>query len=382
MADIINFTDHGLARLKPDPSGKRYAKHDRQVPGLIVIVHKKRRSFALLRRFAGSRNPTRRNIGEVGSISVEAARQIARDWNDMVKRGIDPAVEKKQREDEQRQQHVAAQVAAEALFKNVAENYLQRKVKNQRQHRLVERMIRNVLIPAWGDRPVDTITRRDVIKLVEDINDRPAPMYAHACFGCARTLFNWALNRDIYGLEHSPCDRIKVADLLSRTKQPRQRVLSDGELVAFWKATGRMRFPWRDLFRLLLLTGVRRAEAAGARWSEFDLAGGLWTIPAERFKSNATHLVPLSGDALALLRGLPRFSRGDHLFSFTFGKTPALVLHDAKVRIDRLMLRYLKALARLRGDDPTKVTLTPWVVHDLRRTVRTRLADRAAQLRP
>jgi hypothetical protein len=62
------------------------------------------------------------------------------------------------------------------------------------------------------------------------------------------------------------------------------------------------------------------------------------------------------------------------LFSFTFGETPALILHSAKVRIDALMLRYLRALARLRGDDPAKVTLAPWVVHDLRRTVRTQLS--------
>jgi integrase len=367
MADPrINLTDLRIRALRP---GEK--RLDSQVPGLIVRAHKTRKSFALYRRFPG-KGPTRRNIGEYGALTIEQARQIARDWTDQIRRGIDPALELKQRVAEQRKQREAEQRSSEALFRNVAESYLTRKVKNQRQHRSVERMVRNVLIPAWGDRPISEITRPDVRKLVEDIDGRGAPIYAFAVFGCARTLFGWATNRDL--LEHSPCDRIKIQELLSRTKEPRQRVLSDDELVAFWKATGRLRYPWRDLFRLLLLTGTRRSEVAGARWGEFELDKGLWSIPPERFKSNSTHLVPLSDDAKALVAALPRFKHGDHLFSFTFGRTPSLILHDAKVRIDALMLRYLKALARLRGDDPNKVTLPSWVTHDLRRTVRTRLA--------
>ena len=132
------------------------------------------------------------------------------------------------------------------------------------------------------------------------------------------------------------------------------------------------------MFRLLLVTGTRKTEAAGARWREFldldDPGKARWQIPAERFKSNATHLVPLSVDALALVATVPRWKHGDHLFSFSYGERPALALHQAKVRLDRWMLRYLRALTRLRGGDPAQVKLEPWVVHDLRRVVRTKLA--------
>src|SRR5262249_3184759 len=147
-------------------------------------------------------------------------------------------------------------------------------------------------------------------------------------FSHARSLFNWAINRGSYGLEHSPCDRVKVGDLVSRRKQPRQRVLDDDELRCLWKATGRMGYPWRQLFRVIILTGTRKTEAAGARWREFDLAKAVWLVPPERFKSNAAHLV-LSADAIAVLATVPRFKRGDHLFSFSYGETPALVLHQA-----------------------------------------------------
>ena len=66
--------------------------------------------------------------------------------------------------------------------------------------------------------------------------------------------------------------------------------------------------------RFLLLTGTRRDEAAGARWSEFDLPGKVWRIPPERFKSNAVHIVPLSDAAMQLLDSLPRFLGGDYVF--------------------------------------------------------------------
>ena len=145
--------------------------------------------------------------------------------------------------------------------------------------------------------------------------------------------------------------------MLSVPRDP--AALSDAELVALWKASGRLRYPWGPLFRLLVLTGSRRSEAAGARWQEFDLQRSVWTVPPERFKSGVSHLVPLSGDAAAIVADLPRFRSGDALFSFTFGKTPALTLHSAKQRLDALMLRYLKAQARLRGDDPAAVCLVP-----------------------
>ena len=140
-----------------------------------------------------------------------------------------------------------------------------------------------------------------------------------------------------------------------------------------------MGYPFKQLFRLIALTGVRRTEACGARWGEFldldDPAKSRWEIPAARFKSNATHLVPLSADALAVLATVPRFQRGDALFSFSYGVTPVTVLHQGKAKLDALMTRYLRALARLRGDAGwQQLTLMPFVTHDLRRVVRTKLA--------
>ena len=160
-----------------------------------------------------------------------------------------------------------------------------------------------------------------MVRLVEHIDGTGAPVYAQAAFAYGRALFNWAIVRGCYNIEHSPFDRVRVGDLVSRRKEPRQRTLSDDEIRCFWKATGRLQYPFKQMFRLIALTGVRRSEAAGARWSEFldldDPSKARWQIPAERFKSNAVHIVPLIGDAVAVLATVPRFQRGDHLFSFS-----------------------------------------------------------------
>src|SRR5262249_17847503 len=134
-------------------------------------------------------------------------------------------------------------------------------------------------------------------------------------------------------------------------------------------------YPWGPFFRMLLLTGQRKTEVSDARWPDFDLdREKLWVVPPERFKSNSEHLVPLTDDVLALLRTLPRFNRGDHLFSTTFGKKPIDGFSKAKEHLDALMLEELRELAIERGDDPAKVKLPPFVIHDLRRSVRTRLS--------
>ena len=85
-------------------------------------------------------------------------------------------------------------------------------------------------------------------------------------------------------------------------------------------------------------------------------------MPAERFKSKSTHLVPLTKDSLALLRDLPTFTRGNHLFSTSLGQKPVTGFAKAKLRLDKLMTQEL-------GKAPV-----PFRLHDIRRTVRTRLA--------
>jgi integrase len=139
-------------------------------------------------------------------------------------------------------------------------------------------------------------------------------------------------------------------------------------------AQDRLDYPRGAIGKLILLTGARHREAAWAPWSEFDLAGATWKVDAKRFKSAFDHVVPLSPDALQLLQSLPRFRAGSYVFSMNLGRTATEIDERVKLKFDRRMLRTLRAMAKMRGEDPSAVVLKPWVIHDLRRTMRTHLA--------
>ena len=250
----------------------------------------------------------------------------------------------------------------QTTFAAVAENYLELHVKGQRRASDSEREIRKELLGPLGDRPIASITREDMVLLVDSVARRPAPYLAHIVLGHARSLFNWAINRGTYGLETSPCDRVKPAALIG-PKQPRQRILSNDELRALWHVSAIISYPFGPLYRILLLTGARRSEVAEGQWRELDLKKKLWMVPPERFKSNATHIIPLSDQAVAVLNELPRFTKGDHVFTTTYGEKPVAGFSKSKAALDVLMKQSL-------GAPPP-----PWVIHDIRRTVRTRLAS-------
>ena len=350
------LTDRAIKALKPAKPGTLYDVMDAVVPGFGVRVSEAgRRTFILIARFPGSKNPTRRALGVYGVLSLEGARAKARDWLALIHQGTDPKLhEERQRREELRKQ--------QTTFASVAEDFIQRHVKGQRRSRDTEREIRKELINRWGARPVSDISRDDVVRLVEKIADRPAPYLAHIVLGHLRSLFNWAINRETYGLESSPCDRIKPAAIIG-PKVPRQRVLEDPELASLWRASEALGYPFGPLYKLLLLTGARKSEVAKARWGEFDLQKMVWKIPPERFKSNATHLIPLTDPAVAIIGSLPRFTKGDHLFSTTFGEKPVSGFSKAKARLDAMMTEDLGSPS------------APWVLHDMRRTVRTRFAS-------
>jgi integrase len=102
---------------------------------------------------------------------------------------------------------------------------------------------------------------------------------------------------------------------------------------------------------LLILTGQRLREIADLSWPEIDLDGRLITIPAERMKGGAAHEVPLAPDALALMRGLRRFT-GKYVFTLNGGVRSVAGFDRPKKRLDHIS------------------GVSDWVLHDIRRSAR------------
>jgi integrase len=350
------LTDRTIKSLskKPAKPGKTYDVPDALVPGLAVrVMPSGRRSFVLVTRFPGRKNPTRRSLGSYGAITLNTARERARVWLDLIRRGIDPQIE----EERQRTAELRRQAHT---FAAVAEEFIRVHVSKTRQAAAVELSIRKEFIARWGERPIAGITSHDVLTVIDAAVGRGSPYQAHNLLAYAKSLFNWALSRPEYGLETSPCDRLKPKQIIGK-KQARQRILSDAEVRALWSSAETMGYPYGPLIKLLLITGQRLNEVARATRGEFDLDKKLWTIPAERMKAGAVHTVPLSDGAMMVLQELPRFKHGDHLFSATYGTKPVNGFGRAKRRLDELMADRLGTVEEFR-------------FHDIRRTMRTGLS--------
>ena len=356
------LTDKYIKGLKTEP-GKRYQIHDVVVPPLAVrITENGVKSYILVKRYPGAKQPARRVLGQVGVLGLADARDMARDWLLQIKKGIDPReIARAQRaaEEEKRRQEEAA---AQSLFGEVAEIFISEHVygRKLRQGEPVARRVRNELVPHWGDLSVHAIKREDVEDLLIRIIKRPAPGQARSVLGDLKMLFGWLVDvvdrKEPYKLQVSPCDRIRGGKLIG-PRHVRTRTLTDAEVRALWKACEKIGYPFGSLVQMLMLTGCRLAEVAGARWPE--VGDVVWTIPQERFKTGMEHRVPITPALAALLRTLPRFKSGDCLFSTRFGRVPVGGFSGAKKQID----------AHMPAGTP------PWSFHDIRRTVRTRLSQ-------
>jgi integrase len=211
--------------------------------------------------------------------------------------------------------------------------------------------IQRLLIPAWRDTPMANITSRDVRELISQLKSRP--YNAKAAWGHMVLIFKQAVHEELIPV--SPCASLDRKLLFKGVKiEPRQRVLNDDEIYALWHASEKE--VSGTFYKLLLLTGVRAGELAGATWGEFNLKARKWVIPRERFKSDSEHVVPLSDTAIEILKSLPRAANSDGLWLFNpRGK-------EVKERLDAAMAKILKA------------EIPNWVPHDLRRVVRSNLS--------
>ena len=237
-----SLTDRSLKALKQDTS-------DAVVPGLAVRIGA---AGVLISRFPGRTNPTRRAIGTYPTVSLEQARAKARSWLEMIQAGIDPAVEvaAAAREADREQQDT---------FRAVAESFIAKHVASRRTAVGITGRIRGKLISVWGDRPIGTITRRDIIALVENDAASAGAGSARKTLAYTRRLFRWAAARDLVTV--NPCAAIAVADFLPAATS-RDRVFDDNELALLLRATapdGGVGYPDAPYVRLLLLTATRRS---------------------------------------------------------------------------------------------------------------------------
>jgi len=198
---------------------------------------------------------------------------------------------------------------------------------------------------------IETVTRRDVAACLTRIKRERSPIVAGLARAKLSAFFVWCLRQGF--AEGNPT----IGTDAGRHVAPRERVLSDAELAAIWKAAVEIGGDYGAIIRLLILTSSRRAEVGGMCWSELDLDKGTWTLPAERSKNYRAHALPLLPVMREIIDGVPHLVSRDQLFG-------------ARAHIG--FANWGEGKARL---DRAAGLGVEWHLHDLRRTVATRMAD-------
>lgn len=318
--------------------------------------------FIFQYRLGGRGTKTKRwTIGRYGAPWTPAkAREEAERLSILVSQGVDPIAEQKERNRIRETKGFAAYV------ETFAEGYLEPEWgKSWKQ---AKRVLEMHAVPVLGDKPIPDIGAEHIYQVLDRLRHRPG--IQRTTWAVLSALFKWADKRD--DIARSPMEKV---DPPSGVKA-RKRVLTPAELRAIWHASYELEDPRGALVRLLMITLQRRSEVAALPWSELDRDRLLWRIDGFRAKNGQDHLVPLSPLAFAELDTIGWKKRGLVLPSST-GKTPVSNFSDMKTALDRAVLSYMQdaadASAVALGEDRHEVTISPWRLHDLRRTGTTNL---------
>jgi integrase len=270
-----------LEKLKNTESG-RIEYFDTFQSGFGLRVGKSKMSWFVLYRVTGNRKLKRLTLGKYPSMKLADARDKAKNAIHEADNGIDPAVEKQMKRDA-------------PTFGELAEEYLKKHAAKKRSKYEDNRIIEKDLKPSWKDRKAYDIKRRDVIRLLDKIVERGAPIQANRTLALIRKMYNWSIGRDL--VESNPCTQIKAPG----TEKQRDRVLSEIEIKALWETFESEGKAIEPMFKLRLVTAQRGGEIESMRWQDINLESGWWTIPAEFSKNKLSHRVPLSDIAINTL---------------------------------------------------------------------------------
>jgi len=372
----IHLTDRALRSLATDLLREDFLDDSLEDFGVRVSGETGRKTFFVRYRANGKRR--RVTLGRYPVLSLANARDRAKAVLFDATQGNDPA------------DAIRARRAAET-FGELAELYVERHAKpNKKSWQEDKRQLNKDILPAWKNRKAGDIRRADVLNILDSIVDRGAPIQANRTLALISRVFTFAIERGV--VETNPAYRVKPP----AREYSCQRVLTDDEIRAFWKALDGEAQLMASTFKLRLLTAQRGVEVLSMR--KDDLDGSWWTIPAVVAKTGEAHRVPLSPEAMAVLEGVLPLSgisewvfpsrRGGHLRSLQksareirkragFHFTPhdlrrTAATHMARMGVSRFMIGRILNHAdrsitsvydRASYDDEKREALEAWGAH-------------------
>ena len=299
-------------------------------------------------------------------LTLVAARQLAMSVQRSRILGTDVVADRRREKLERKAGH--ANIFSQAAL-DFTEQYLRREVRRwQATARLLGiitaddgtlALAPKGLADRWRDRPLGEISANDLQAIIDEAREKavpglerrgdgPSAAMARVMHTTLSKLFRWLLEKR----------RVKAnpmhGSVVPKAGKSRERVLTDAEVIAFWKASNTLDAPVAQCLKLLLLTGCRRDEIGKLRRGEISADGSTLTIPGNRTKNKKPFVIPLPPLARHILRSVKKTS-GDFVFDTGRGK-PIAAWSRIKTELDAA-LKFTK----------------PWVTHDLRRTFATGL---------
>jgi integrase len=344
--EIMALTDLMVKRISPKE--KRFEVTDRK--GLSLRVYPSGKKVWVY-RYLFDGIPRRMTIGSYPAMTLAGAREKHSSAVQEVAGGVDPG---------RKQMEAKAKRKASPTFADIIEEFWDVELQHKKAGRETKRLLTHDAIPAWGNWKVADIKRRDIVLLLDKVRNR-APVTANRVHTALSRLFNFAAERGV--IEDSPCTRIRKPQ-----EKGRDRVLSDKEIKLLWTALD-LENKKVDIYRqsklalkMILLTGQRPGEVCGAMWNEISFNEALWKIPAERSKNGEQHQIPLNQLAIEVLKQAEALS-GEKEYVFNSTHKPGFPLKPNTLA--RALTRHWKEIG----------LKEKFVPHDLRRTLRTRLAE-------
>ena len=247
-------------------------------------------------------------LGVYPDVSLAQAREARDDARKLLKDGTDPG--------QLRREAKAASAFDQAnTFEAVARLWWDhwRDGKSPRHADYAIKRLEADAFPLLGSRPIASLTAKDLTRMAKAVQERGAIDLAHRVLQMAGQVMRYAVAHDL--IERNPATDVKPSDTLKSRRKENYARLGEKELPELLrKIEAYQGGPYTRLaMQLMALTFVRTTELIAARWAEFDLQAAEWRIPPERMKMKTPHIVPLSPQAVEVLKVLHTLSGGREL---------------------------------------------------------------------
>jgi integrase len=355
---MMNLTERRIAQLAVENGARDRLIFDDEQKGLAVrVTVGGSRSYLAQYTLHGVKH--RVPLGSCGAVSLAKARRAAAAIMGDVARGKNPAAERK--EETAKAKRARQRLTLGGLIDTWEELYLSG--KRTRYAAEATRALRHAFAKHL-EHPAEDLDRATIVRTLDGKLKSEAPSMASRTAAYGHAAFAWSVKRGT--ITSNP-----FAELPSMgSPAKRARVLSDEELAAVWRATDEAAYGL--IVRMLILTGQRREEVAGMTWGELSDDLTAWTIPAERTKNRADHIVPLAEPAKNIILSLLPEDE-------TKRKREAHRAQDGLVFPGRLGTPY-GGWSKSKSELDKASGVTGWRIHDLRRTLATGLQKLGVRL--